>query len=145
MGGTKVFLRSNAYEILERLRVETLGKSAIFIQAGARRFNAMNRYNKMKTSIIIIQSVGRVVIARQLLRKKRQYKASIIVQKYSRSLLARSSFLKMKYVALWCQKYQKGKTQRKRFTSLLEQYRAVIIIQVNLECCYLAGFCFWNR
>jgi myosin-5 len=66
VGRTKVFLRRNAYEIMERLRNREIRNAVIKIQSIGRRYVAQQQYKNTHKSVVLIQSHVRRLIGRRI-------------------------------------------------------------------------------
>ena len=86
IGLTKVFLKTNAYELLEQIRLDKLNNIVILIQKNIRKFVYQSRYKKIYKSIIVIQGFNRIIIAKKKLLLNRKIKSQIIISKNFRMI-----------------------------------------------------------
>ncbi|CAJ0578142.1 unnamed protein product, partial [Mesorhabditis spiculigera] len=79
LGRTKIFFRTGQVALLERLRHETLG----------RKYYAEKKYQKLRTTILAIQSLYRASQVRVEYQRMRYEKSAITIQRYFRGYLVR--------------------------------------------------------
>ena len=81
-GKTKYFLTKGNFDLLERRRIDKLSIYAISIQKNYLCYLQRVRYNKLRKSLIMIQSVVRKMIALRLTRKIRINRSQIKIRKW---------------------------------------------------------------
>jgi len=133
VGATRVFLRNNTFEILERVRVEILNRSSVVIQAHCRRFVARKHYVKIIALVIAAQSTIRRYLAYEYVNGIRHNLAASMIQKYARRRVVRVAYVKVKYVVQWCQRLQRGRVGRALFRDKLAKYNAAVMIQCMIR------------
>jgi len=95
LGRTKVFLRREAFDSIESLRSEKFFSSAAIIQKYVRSRMCMNYYRLMRAATIMIQSVIRMWLARQLMEYTRVIRAVVRIQSAWRMTQARINILEI--------------------------------------------------
>ena len=127
VGKTKIFLRRNSYEMLEKLRNDKVSISAVRLQRFARRIVYEKRYQRICLSIIKIQCFVRNTQAKAIVHEKRcQYNSSIL-QKHWRRHKCRLFIQSAKYIAKWSQTHYRGSVGRAKFTETNQKRRALQI------------------
>ena len=133
LGKTKVFLRREAFQLMESIRNERFGKNVTNIAKNWRRFAAMKYLRDAKRAAVLIQCVIRMGLAAgktsQLMKEFRIYlkkkNASIKIQKMYRNHYCKyfkeGAELKLKKAALvTIQGALRGRLARKRVFSLVQ-------------------------
>jgi myosin heavy subunit len=93
VGITKIFLKTNAYEKIEDMRIKYINLYAIIIQKNIRTFIEKSKYKRIVNRLIILQSFCRQVIAKKkYIFIKRDFCAKIIQTRY-RSYLKRKKYI----------------------------------------------------
>jgi myosin V len=151
IGLTKVFLKTNAYEKLEKIRLIKLNEKAILIQKNIRKLIYRNKYIKIYKSIIALEGFCRIIISKNKLKLLRNIKSQIIISKNFRMYKTKKLFkltldkiIKIQYFykkykrkiikekCIIIQKfYKKYKNRRKLFEKNIEN--KIIIIQKNIR------------
>ena len=127
VGKTKVFLKRQAYDMLEKLRRCKLTSSTITIQKSARKYIYTKRYVAKCHSVLIIQSFARQIFATKVVSEKRRLYNSVLIQKTWRNYAAMKIFESTKIIALWCQAQQRGATGRSKYNGLNRERKAMYL------------------
>ena len=128
IGKTKVFLRQNAFDSLERLRTHKLEISCITMQAAVRMFISTIKFKIKIRSIIIIQCCLRGYTAQKYVKNKRFTKSAIKIQNFWRKLQCERNIRDKYFVARWSQRYYRGIVDRE-FCKRLNMQRKALTIQ----------------
>ena len=128
VGKTKVFLRTVAFDVLEELRNSTMNKAATVLQAQARAFLCQNKFYLILGSVLTLQCAARKLIASVRVNRLRSQRSSIIIQKQWRSYSVWYHYQNTVYVALWCQRFWRGRKFRAGFVQF-KQHRSAVVIQ----------------
>lgn len=112
MGRTKVFLRMRAFEALEHLRSNKVDTAATSIQSMARMFIARARFEIAVFAAAIIQNFVRRVGAYRLMKARRLYDSSIIIQNAWKCFVPRRRLRAGRCIAWWCQSIHRGTVAR---------------------------------
>ena len=127
VGKTKVFLKRESYDALERLRRDKITSSVIIIQKNARCFVYRTYYAKVCSSVISIQCFLRCAIAKdQAINLRRQHR-SIIVQSYWRRYAAAKLYAAAKIIAIWSQSHLRGSLCRHMYKKMVQDRKAICI------------------
>ena len=118
VGKTKVFLRREAYDLLERMRRDRVASAAITIQTQARGYLSRKMYARALRSIIAVQCFLRQCQARATVTEMRQQHNSVIIQRSLRTYMARNRYLSARIIAVWCQTHYRGYIGRQLYTGL---------------------------
>jgi len=88
LGRTKVFLRREAFDRIEALRSERFFSAASTIQKMVRGKDERHRFLRMRTASILIQSVGRRLLAVQSVRGMKLLRSIVVIQSSWRRFIA---------------------------------------------------------
>jgi myosin V len=86
IGLTKVFLKTNAYEKLEQIRLDRLNNIVVLIQKNIRKYIYQNKYKYIYKSIIIIQGFNRIIIAKKKLLLNKKISSQTVISKNFRMM-----------------------------------------------------------
>lgn len=92
-GLTKIFFRAGMLAALESMRSERLNAMVTVVQKNMRRKIAMNKYRKLRSSTIKIQTWWRGILARRLVEKIRKETCALRLQRAIRRFVQRKTFL----------------------------------------------------
>ena len=134
VGKTKVFLRRNAYETIERLRNLEMRKAAITIQSIARCYVARRGLLEVKDAITTLQCFSRTNAARRLIDEVRREQNSITMQKYFRRFSATKRFQNTVCLCKSLQRLHRGMVGRRLFRTLNRNRKATKIQQTWRMC-----------
>ena len=134
VGKTKVFLRRNAYETIERLRNLEMRKAAITIQSIARCYVARRGLVEAKDAITTLQCFSRTNAARRLIDEVRREHNSITMQKYFRRFSATKRFQNTVCLCKSLQRLHRGVVGRRLFRALNNNRKATKIQQTWRMC-----------
>eukprot|EP00548_Thalassiothrix_antarctica_P007577 CAMPEP_0194150846 /NCGR_PEP_ID=MMETSP0152-20130528/45450_1 /TAXON_ID=1049557 /ORGANISM="Thalassiothrix antarctica, Strain L6-D1" /LENGTH=2046 /DNA_ID=CAMNT_0038854157 /DNA_START=234 /DNA_END=6374 /DNA_ORIENTATION=- len=95
LGRTKVFLRREAFDSIESLRSEKFFSSAATIQKHIRGRQCRNYYLLMRAATIMIQSIVRMWLAKQLMEYTQVIRAVVCIQSFWRKTQARINLLEI--------------------------------------------------
>jgi len=118
VGKTKVFLRRQAYDLLETLRRDRAAEAAITIQKQARGYLCRRSYVKALHSVLTIQCFVRQVLAKRAVNEFRHQYNSIIIQCTLRRYVARKRYISVKTIARFGQSYYRGYLGRQIYNEL---------------------------
>lgn len=127
LGKTKVFLRREAYEMIEKLRNIEMREAAVNIQKIARGYMVHKVFVEKKQAALTLQCFSRCVKARQVVQLKRQIYNAIIIQKSFRRFKERKTYTTMQLVANALQRRYRGNKGRETYILVLRFAKAVII------------------
>ena len=127
VGKTKVFLKRNAYGLLEKLRRERIASATIIIQKTARRFICQKMFARAFRFVLTIQCFVRRMLATKQVSDMRQQHNSILIQRFVRKYAAKKLLLSAKAIALWCQMHQRGAVGRQRYNELNNERNAIYL------------------
>ena len=119
VGKSKVFLRTAAFDALEKLRDSTFNNAAVIIQARTRSFLCQNTFYLILGSILTLQCASRKFVSCLYVRRLRiNNTAAVTIQKQWRSYGAWSNFQNVLYIATWCQRCWRGGIRDKSFEGM---------------------------
>ncbi|EED88551.1 predicted protein, partial [Thalassiosira pseudonana CCMP1335] len=127
VGKSKVFLRRGTYDAIEKLRREKISSSTVRIQSFVSRAVYRQRFAKIRSSIIVIQSSIRIFKARRELSNRRRQHNSVILQRAWRRYSSVTRFTSAKAIARWCQVHQRGAVGRAEYNALNRVRHALCI------------------
>jgi myosin heavy subunit len=127
VGKSKVFLRHQAHELLEKLRREKFVSAAIIVQKTVRKYLSQRFKARAISSLIKMQSFVRKVLAESAVGVMRSWRSSITIQKSWRKHSARKKILSVFTIAYWCQTHYRGIVGRKSFHGLKRDHKALRI------------------
>lgn len=128
VGKTKIFLRQNAFEILEQLRNGKMVESAVKMQATARTYIERREYLCILQSTIMLQCLVRQKMASRVVSDARRNYRATMIQSSWRRFGAREYYVATLAVTRWLQKVQRGRKGRQRY-AMLDWARKSIRIQ----------------
>ncbi|KZV21513.1 myosin-6-like, partial [Dorcoceras hygrometricum] len=128
IGKTKVFLRAGQLAELDARRTEVLGRSASLIQRKYRSYMARRSFILVRRSAILMQSVCRGELTRNVYENMRREASSIRIQKDLRMHIARKAYKELCLCAVSIQSGMRGMAARNELRFRL-QTRAAIVIQ----------------
>lgn len=140
VGKTKIFLRRDSYDFLEKLRSDKVASSAISIQSFARKIVYMRRYRWSCSCIMTIQCFVRQIQAKSIVEEKRRQHNSVIIQRAWRRYVASNTLQSAKLIAIWMQTHFRGNNGRRKYKALNQERRA-LQIQTQYRS-YMAIKCF---
>ena len=129
VGKTKVFLRSRAFDVLEKMRKDYMATAAVKVQAAARGYIHKRNYDEYRESSLQLQCWVRVLLAEREVRGRRENYNATKIQSAQRCRSARRTYLHVLVVTRWCQRMQRGAMGRARYAKLDKARKAAIIIQ----------------
>jgi myosin heavy subunit len=142
-GETKVFLRQNAFEYIEKFRNDTLTKAALPIQAMARRFLSRCSFLSKMALVVQGQAFIRRFLACKFMLEFRRNRSAARMQAWTRLKFARQEFVSKKYTSTWLQKFYRGHIGRKNYKMFYEQHKTAMAINdlnyrsvVAIQCMY---------
>ena len=127
VGKTKVFLRRQAYDLLEQLRRVRAADAAIIIQNIARGYVCRKLFVKTQHSLITLQCFVRRILADRVVAAIRQHHNSLTIQRSFRAYLARKRYISAKTIAWWCQTHHRGNVGRQAYNALNREQNALYI------------------
>ena len=129
VGKTKVFLRSRAFDVLEKMRKDHMATAAIKVQAVARGYIHKRNYDEFRESSLQLQCWVRVLLAEREVRSRRENYNATRIQSVQRCRSARRAYLHVLVVTKWCQRLQRGALGRARYAKLDKERKAAIVVQ----------------
>ncbi|KAI2506407.1 myosin-kinesin ATPase superfamily-like protein [Fragilaria crotonensis] len=127
MGRSKVFLRRFAFECLEMLRHQLLGKAATTIQARGRTIIARNRFLSASYSALVLQRWARRLPAARLASAARQHRCATKIQSQWRGFVAERYFFAALFISMWCQRSYRGMVAREIYACILLELKIEMI------------------
>lgn len=127
VGKTKVFLRSQAFDILEKMRKDYMATAAMKIQSIVRGYIELRAYREMVASTLVLQSWSRMLLAIRRVQAKREYINSQRIQSVHRCFVERQKYLSVLMWSGFCQRAFRGAMGRSRY-NLLNQIRKATVI-----------------
>ena len=126
IGLTKVFLKTNAYEKLEQIRLDKLNNIVVLIQKNTRKYIYQTKYKYIYKSIIIIQGFNRIIIAKKKLLLNKKISSQTVISK---------NFRMIKYFKKYMLIINSIKTIQKSYRNYKIRYYNFycIIIQKNVK------------
>lgn len=134
VGKSKVFLKRQAYDTLERLRRDKIASSALVIQKNARRYIYQKYYSQAWAAILTIQCFLRCASAKNEVQKLRKQLCSIVIQSCWRRHLSRKRLSSAKTIAIWSQCHLRGSLCRKKYNAMNEDRKAIYIQSIWRRC-----------
>ncbi|XP_073292332.1 myosin-6-like [Primulina huaijiensis] len=128
IGKTKVFLRAGQLAELDARRTDVLGRSASIIQRKIRSYMGRKSFTLLRRSAILMQSVCRGELTRNVYENMRREASSIRIQKDLRMHLARKAYKELCSSAVSIQSGMCGMAARNELR-FRRQTRAAIVIQ----------------
>ncbi|KAF6764924.1 myosin 5 [Ephemerocybe angulata] len=114
-GQTKIFFRAGMLAALESMRSERLNAMVTVVQKNMRRKIAMNRYQKLRSATIKIQTWWRGISARRLVERIRKETSALRLQRTVRRFVQRKKFLDVRHSVVLIQSRIRGVQARQRF------------------------------
>ena len=108
MGKTKVFIRRQAFEALEGLRVQILEEAVVKIQSFVRMSNALMGFEIALYAARLIQRFVRKAGAYRQARIQQQFLSARTIQSSYRCFVSRRAFSAARCIAIWSQAIYKG-------------------------------------
>eukprot|EP00977_Amphora_coffeiformis_P012271 scaffold3034_cov173-Amphora_coffeaeformis.AAC.7 len=127
MGKTKVFLRLRAFEALEYLRTQKLNRSIVLIQSVVRMHMARTHFTIAMYAITVIQKFVRDVENYRIEREQRVFNAAVRIQCAWRCHRAQSYLMAAYCVAFWCQSTYRGGIARQLAAYMFLDRKAMMI------------------
>jgi myosin-5 len=127
VGKSKVFLKREAYDTLERLRRDKITSSVFVIQKNARCYVYRKYYSQACKAVHSIQCFLRCSSAKKEVNRLRRQHRSIIIQSYWRRCLSRKLLLSAKIIAKWCQSHLRGSLGRKMYNAMNHDRKAIYL------------------
>jgi myosin-5 len=124
-GKTKIFFQAGQVAYLEKLRSEKLKVCGIIIQKHIRGWLARSKYLRIKKTVLLIQRRARGLLARHLLKVKRESRAAIKIQKTWKGYIARKKFFNTKKFVI---KLQVSRPLTNLFNALILNQSAIVFL-----------------
>ena len=135
MGKTKVFLRQEAFDQIEHMRLTKMEKAVVLIQSTMRRYVVEKSYRIMRLGFIYLQSHGRRKSAIKFVQNLRESNASTKIQKNWRMVREQKYFNAILCIAQWFQKFHRGNVIRAEYKRRIHEINSVITIQCFIRVC----------
>ncbi|XP_013411638.1 unconventional myosin-Va-like [Lingula anatina] len=126
-GKSKIFFRAGQVAYLEKLRSDKLYACGIMIQKHIRGWLWRRKYQKIRRSVLLVQTYGRGMLARRHALHLRRTAAATRMQKVWRGYKVRKAYLRTRQAVITIQKYARGMAGRQEFRAVLRDHKAVII------------------
>ena len=125
-GKTKVYFKAGAQERLENLRTNYFEKRVLVIQAWGRKVIAMDKWNRVRWSIVMLQRVGRMIIERTKFQQKK--KAATLLSAWIRGVRAANILhsLRRDRATIKIQSHCRGRHMKRIFQTAL---KSAVLIQ----------------
>ena len=135
LGHTKVFLKSDGYEKLEDEKKRKVIEQVLIIQKYTRRYLCELFYKRIRKNIIILQSFGRIIIAKNRAKAKLCERNSIIIQNQYRRFSARQQFLNIKNKVILIQRLFRNYANRKvnKASTIIQKHYRRFVYQDKYE------------
>ncbi|RYG64620.1 hypothetical protein EON64_13595, partial [archaeon] len=130
LGLTKVFLRKEAHDLLERHRSALLVANAIVLQSVMRAFGSRRRFLILKMATRIVQRMTRGLAARRKVAAMRRERACTLIQRRLRGYISRVRYVAMRRAALLLQCLVRRHAARLCYLALRENYLACLVCSV---------------
>jgi len=127
VGKSKVFLKRQAYDKLERLRRDKIISSVVLVQKNARCYVYWKYYSEACRAVLSIQCFLRISSAKTELNRLRRQHRSIIIQSYWRRYSARKLLLSTRIIAIWCQSHLRGSIGRQIYNATNHDRKAMYL------------------
>ncbi|CAJ0582461.1 unnamed protein product, partial [Mesorhabditis spiculigera] len=127
LGLTKIFFRTGQVALLERVRHETLGRSATLIQTCWRGFVARRNYAKMRSALHTIQASLRAFLAFRRLHYLQMQRAATLIQTAWRKHAAESKYTKLRTAVLGLQSCYRANRARLEYQKMRYEKSAITI------------------
>ena len=127
VGKTKVFLRRNAYDIIEQLRSGKNAESAVVIQKYGRRYISRREFVHFRRGIVALQCAARMKAAKSLVHEMRLNHRSTQIQSMWRRGVQHERYFATRAVVKWVQRHQRGREGRRRYEALNRQRKAILL------------------
>lgn len=127
MGKTKVFLRLRAFEALEYLRTQKLNRSVVLIQSIMRMHMARTEYAIALYAVTVIQKFVRHVESYRIEQEQRVLNAAVCIQNAWRCHRAQSYLMAAYCIAWWCQSTYRGCAARQLAAYMFLDRKAVMM------------------
>lgn len=115
LGLTKLFFRAGMLAYLEQVRGDRINFLVTLMQKNFLRAYYLNRYRRIRTTIMGIQCLVRRKIALQKKERAREAMAALMIQKAVRAFLSRQAFLKTRNFVVQLQSRIRGGKIRSTF------------------------------
>lgn len=125
MGVTLVFMRRNCFDILEQLRMTLIKHNTIMVQKYFRCYKHCKRFRRIRRTALAMQCLIRIKIAKMKLRALREHRASVLIQKMVRGLMARKYKQKLFRCILLLQTHIRMHRAKKVLVQLIRIDRAI--------------------
>jgi len=133
VGKTMVFLRRQAFDVIEKMRKDNMATAAIKVQAIARGYILKRTYREYCDANLQLQCWVRVILAIRKVQYAREHISALRIQRYYRKHRARVSYIGMLHIARWCQKRHRGSIDRLRCEKLRRQRHSAVVIQCTVR------------
>lgn len=127
VGKTKVFLRRQAYEIIEQLRTTKLGDAATRVQAVGRGYVDRRKYRHSRKAAITLQCLVRMQVATISVYNLRLNHRARRIQTFYRKMVARRRYIAVLAAVKWTQKVQRGRLGRRQYEGMDRGRKATTI------------------
>ncbi|BFZ14098.1 hypothetical protein BsWGS_17137 [Bradybaena similaris] len=131
-GKTKIFFRAGQVAYLEKLRADKLRACGVMIQKHIRGWLQRKKYQRIRKSILLVQTFGRGLLARRHADFLRKTRAAIRIQARWRGYRLRRKFNTIHSAVVVLQAHVRAMFARRRYTELLKRHKAVIL-QKNIR------------
>ncbi|KAL3760172.1 hypothetical protein ACHAWU_001682 [Discostella pseudostelligera] len=129
VGKTMVFLRRQAFDVIEKMRKDNMATAAIKVQAIARGYILKRTYREYCDANLQLQCWVRVILAARKVQYAREHISALRIQRDYRKHRARASYIGMLHIVRWCQKRHRGSIDRLRCEKLKRQRHSAVVIQ----------------
>ncbi|CAG5121150.1 unnamed protein product, partial [Candidula unifasciata] len=131
-GKTKIFFRAGQVAYLEKLRADKLQTCGVMIQKHIRGWLQRKKYQRIRKSVLLVQTFGRGLLARRHADFLRKTRAAIRIQARWRGYKLRSKFNTIHSAVVVLQAHVRAMFARRRYKELLRRHKAVIL-QKNIR------------
>ncbi|XP_055872959.1 unconventional myosin-Va-like isoform X4 [Biomphalaria glabrata] len=131
-GKTKIFFRAGQVAYLEKLRADKLRACGVMIQKHIRGWLQRRKYQRVRKSVLLVQTFGRGLLARRHADFLRKTRAATRIQARWRGYRQRQKFNSIHSAVVVLQAHVRAMFARKRYMELLRRHK-VLILQKNIR------------
>lgn len=139
IGKTKVFLRRNAYEIIEQLRSKKNAEAAVMVQKVGRGYINRRDYVQFRNGVVALQCRARTLAAKAVVHEVRLNHRATKIQTLWRKSVHRQRYVATLAIAKWIQRLQRGRVGRREYDAKNRNRKAIVIAR------YWRGFVLRKR
>ena len=127
IGKTKVFLRRNAYEIIEQLRSKKNTESAVIVQKIGRGYINRRDYIQFRNGVVALQCRARTIAAKAAVHDLRLNHRATKIQTLWRKGVHHKSYVATRAIAKWIQRFERGRMGRRDYEAKNRNRKAIVV------------------